>query len=205
MGTPGLVTISGKSFGDLAKNGTLFHIGTDLDHGVLNKSPLLHRSWALYPTRDANVYYQVLANMDPYKFLRAYDVDPDTPVQDHAEAYEVLKATFSKYSARELEMKNMEYGFCGQTCHSPAAWLETLMGTRLAAHPIVNWSRMPETADLGPVPFPIVSGDQRPLAGIKVVELARVTAAPALATQLAALGAEVVKVEPPLLPDPNVS
>lgn len=79
------------------------------------------------------------------------------------------------------------------------------MGKRLSAHPLINYHRQSGIIDLPPVPFPMIPGDYRPLAGIKVVELARVIAAPALGQALAAFGAEVVKVESPDLPDPNVS
>ena len=40
-------------------------------------------------------------------------------------------------------------------------------------------------------------GDDRPLDGLKVVELATVLAGPLVGTFLAELGAEVIKVEPP--------
>jgi hypothetical protein len=75
-------------------------------------------------------------------------------------------------------MTCIEHGLCGQTGYSPQAWRETLMGRRLAGHPMIDYKRLTEVPDLPPVPFPDVSKDKRALAGVKVVEFSRVIAAP---------------------------
>lgn len=168
-------------------------------------SAVRYCGWAIYPTREENVWYQVIANMTPYKFFNAYGLDADEPVQTKGEAYNLIKATMSTYSARELEQINMEHGLCGQTCFSPKKWRETLMGQALARHTLVDYKRDPGSEDLPPISFPVMKDDQRPLAGIKVVELVRVIAGSALGASLASLGAEVVKIQNPNLPDPNVS
>ncbi|KAL3952404.1 hypothetical protein ACCO45_012347 [Purpureocillium lilacinum] len=65
---------------------------------------------------------------------------------------------------------------------------------------MVNYTQVQGTSHLAPVPFPVLS-DERPLAGIKVVELARVIAGPAMGAALSALGADVIKIQSPNLPD----
>jgi len=124
---------------------TAYSIGTNLDHGIFDQNPLYMRAWAIYPTRTSDgkkVYYQTMANTHPDIFLRAYGVDPDKQVKSRDEAYAFFKDVFGKFSARELEMINMENGFCGQTCYSPQEWRDTLMGKSLARHPIINVSRI---------------------------------------------------------------
>jgi hypothetical protein len=139
-----------------------------------------------------------MGNLDPVGFLKAYGIDPETPTQSKSDAYDTIKAEISKYSAGDLELKNMEHGFTGQTCYSPKHWRETTMGKAMARHPVVEYKQVPGTSALQPVPFPKVN-DKRPLAGIKILELGRVIALPAAGALLAALGADVIAVQSPNL------
>ncbi|ENH74922.1 Dimethylaniline monooxygenase [N-oxide-forming] 5 [Fusarium oxysporum f. sp. cubense race 1] len=168
--TLAMVSIDGKNVAQIQKDGTLLKAGRDLDRKVFTKNVMHFRSWAIYPTKNPQVWYQIMRNLDPAGFLRAYGLDPTLETSSCDESYEVIKAEMIKYSAEELEQKNMEHGFCGQTCYTFAQWRETTM-------------------------------DRRPLAGVKVVELARAIAGPAMGAALAALGADVIKVQSPNLPD----
>jgi hypothetical protein len=146
-----------------------------------------------------------MGNLDPEGFLRAYGIDPDTPTKSRNDAYDIIKAEISKYSAGDLELKNMEHGFTGQTCYTPRQWRETTMGKAMARHPVVDYKQVPGTSTLKPVPFPMRVNDKRPLAGIKVLELGRVIALPAAGALLAALGADVIAIQSPNLANIGVS
>jgi hypothetical protein len=78
------------------------------------------------------------------------------------------------------------------------------MGKRLAAHPLVGYSRQSHAIPTPPIPTPKISNDKRPLAGIKVVELVRIIAGPVIGCTLAALGADVIRVNCSRLVDLNV-
>jgi hypothetical protein len=201
--TPALVSIDGKSLIDIQQDGSLSNIGLNVDRGVINKNAMYVRSWAIYPTKDQHVWYQVMGNLHVPEFLNAYGLDSENHTASRDEAYEIIKAEMVKYSAAELELNNMEHGFCGQTCYTPAKWRTTDMGRSLGKHPVINCKRVCESQSLPPIPFPVLE-DKRPLAGIRVVELARVIAVPALGAALASLGADVIKVQSPNLRDLQV-
>lgn len=199
--TVGLVEIDGKNSTRIQKSGLLQQVGLDVDKGVISKNPMRFRSWAIFPTRDENTWFQFLSSLDPPGYLRIFGLDADdSTVTTNDEAYEKIKQATTRYSARELEQICLENAVVGQTVLSPQAWRETSMGKALAKHPMINYRRVRGTEEIPPAPLPS-SSDKRPLAGIKVVELARVIAGPAVGTGLAALGADVIKIQTPALPD----
>ena len=201
--TPSLVELNGKYLGEFIKSGEASKVWTDLDRGCLNRNPMHYRSWAIYPTKDPEVWFQIMGGLDPPKFLRGLNLDPYAPAKTNDEAYQLIKAELEKYSARELEVKCMEKGLSGGTCYTPKAWRETLMGQLLGKHPLINYKVQRQAVMTPPVPFPVTE-DRRPLAGIKIIELARVIAAPSAGAALASFGADVVRIQSQDLPDPNV-
>ncbi|RMZ75090.1 hypothetical protein DV737_g5460, partial [Chaetothyriales sp. CBS 132003] len=54
--------------------------------------------------------YQIMGNLNPPAFLKAYGLDPNAHTSSRDEAYELIRAEMIKYSAAELEQKNMEHG-----------------------------------------------------------------------------------------------
>ncbi|KAL4981635.1 CoA-transferase family III domain-containing protein [Aspergillus falconensis] len=94
-------------------------------------------------------------------------------------------------------MLNIKNGFCGSIYFTPKEWNETLMGKRLASHPLVNYKRQTHAAPTPAAPWQKieVGGDRRPLAGIKAVELVRIIAGPVIGSILAAFGADIIRVD----------
>lgn len=175
----------------------------DFQKGVFD-SPLRIRTTAIYPTKTPGVWYQLHGSLHADTVLQALGIDPTTKCKSPAEAYSMICKATQKFSADELEMIMVKNGFCGSICHTPEGWGKTLMGKRLQGHPLVNYSLQSHAAPTPAAPLPAISGDKRPLAGIKVLELVRIIAGPVIGTTLAALGADVIRVNCSKLPDLNV-
>lgn len=79
------------------------------------------------------------------------------------------------------------------------------MHKELAKHPLLNYTHKSYMPPTPAVPLSAPKGDERPLAGIKVVELVRIIAGPVIGNTLASLGADVIRVGSHGLPDFNVS
>ncbi|KAJ5998704.1 hypothetical protein N7451_006514 [Penicillium sp. IBT 35674x] len=174
----------------------------DFQKGVFN-SPLRLRTTAIYPTKTPGVWYQLHGSLHADTVLQAIGVDPTTKCKSPAEAYSIIREQTEKFSADELEMIMVKNGFCGSICHTPAGWGKTLMGKRLQSHPLVNYSLQSHAVRTPVSALPVVRDDKRPLAGIKVLELVRIIAGPVIGTTLAALGADVIRVNCSKLPDLN--
>lgn len=105
----------------------------------------------------------------------------------------VAKAV-AKWDALDLEAAIDESRVCGGMVRSNAEWLATPHGKVLAAKPIVEVMKI---GDSDPEPLP--AGD-RPLSGIKALDLTRILAGPIAARTLAEHGAEVLMVTAERLP-----
>ncbi|MBS0242545.1 MAG: CoA transferase, partial [Proteobacteria bacterium] len=99
-----------------------------------------------------------------------------------------------KWNALDLEQAIDENRVCGGMVRSNAEWLASEHGKVLAAKPIVEVIKIGDSA-----PEPLPKGD-RPLSGIKALDLTRILAGPIAARTLAEHGAEVLMVTAERLP-----
>jgi hypothetical protein len=105
-------------------------------------------------------------------------------------------AAIAQAGAVEVEDAVVAAGGCAAAVRSAQAWAEHAQGRVLEGVPLVE--RHPG-APCGPL-NPIVPG-ALPAAGVRVLDLTRVIAGPVGTRMLAALGAGVVRVEPPESPE----
>lgn len=198
------VYLGGEDVLARAKRGGVKDVMEDWEQGWTD-SPLKYRATGLYPTRDEGTWYSLHGSLNAPPMLESIGIDPLMRVAGNEEAAALIAAQTKKYSAAELEMQNLIHGFCGSVCFTPQQWRTSSMGKALAAHPLVNITPQLHAAPTPRVPFPPLSAsDPRPLAGIKVVELTRVIAGPQIGTILSSLGADVIRLHAPHLPDINV-
>ncbi|KAH7399176.1 alpha methylacyl-CoA racemase [Phaeosphaeria sp. MPI-PUGE-AT-0046c] len=196
--TPALVTIDGTTGPAIIKMKTV----PQWDPDRASNSPLVYRATAIYETADEGIWFQLHGSLDPWRMLKLIGITKDAEKDIHSndEAYAHIQKSVRKYRAREIEQLMVEHGLSGSIVHSPEGWRRTEMGQRLSRHPIVNYAKQTQCPDLPPVSLAKVH-DMRPLAGIRVVELARIIAGTAAGAALASMGAEVIRVNSSKLKD----
>ena len=104
---------------------------------------------------------------------------------------EELAAAVIQRDAFELEQAFIDRRLCGGVVRSRTEWAEHPQGRALAGRPVVTITRI---GDAPPEPLP--DGD-RPLAGVRVIDLTRVLAGPTVAKTLAEHGADVLHISAP--------
>ena len=109
---------------------------------------------------------------------------------------EAVAKAVAKWDSHDLEEAVAAARACGSIVRSNAEWLEHPHGKMLAGKPLIEITRI---GDSDPIPFPIHTSD-RPLSGIKVLDLTRILAGPIAARTLAENGADVLMVTAQHLP-----
>ncbi|KAH7194584.1 CoA-transferase family III domain-containing protein [Fusarium oxysporum] len=196
--------VDGKDVFALTKSGELKKLLPDWERGWVD-TPLKYRTTGLYPTSDPDIWYSLHGSMNAEPVLKSIGVDPSEAITSNEDAAAHIAKFTSKLSPEKLEFTNLVNGNCGSICFTPKQWNESEMGKSLAAHPLINVKVQPHAIPTPPVAFPPLDpADKRPLAGIKVVEMTRVIAGPQIGTILSSFGADVIRVNPPHLPDINI-
>ncbi|RSL97546.1 hypothetical protein CEP52_010838 [Fusarium oligoseptatum] len=203
LGSVGMTKRNGQTVREIAKDGKLAAIFPKDLEGDIFATPLRLRATANYETKDEGVWFQLHGSLGADPVLQTIGIDPsESNCSSNDEAYQLIAKHVRKFGAHELEMMNLVQGLCGSICYTPAGWKQTRMAKDLSKHPLINYKQQTHAVPTPAIPLP-VSTDKRPLAGIKVVELVRIIAGPVIGTTLAALGADVIRVNCGRLPDFN--
>ena len=149
----------------------------------------------LYRCADGHV--RIHANFRHHRegALRLLGLDPDRA--QRADAEQALRP----WRALDFEQAAAERGLVVAALRRFEDWDATPQGRAVAAQPLFTIERI---GDAPPLALPALAVDQRPLTGVRVLDLTRILAGPVCGRALAAYGADVLLVNSPDLPNIEV-
>lgn len=115
------------------------------------------------------------------------------------DAVAAVAARLAERSSLDVEDTVYAAGGLAVALRTPQEWAAHPQGVAVAGRPLLSRERVAE----GPArPLPALTGSPAlPAAGLRVLDLTRVIAGPVATRTLALLGADVLRVDPPLLPE----
>lgn len=109
-----------------------------------------------------------------------------------------VQQTLQHWRAEDFEARAAQAGLPIVALRNQQAWLQQGQEAEIARHPLVELERI---GDAPPLAWPLLQADQRPLTGIRLLDLTRILSGPAAARTLAAYGADVLMINGPHLPN----
>jgi len=112
---------------------------------------------------------------------------------------EGIKAALQKMPAADVEYLVNSVGGIASAVRKPSEWLQTDNGKSLSSKPWIEFSL--DRVKIGPFREKIADAACRPLRGLRILDMTRVIAGPSASRLLGALGADVLRIDPPGMPE----
>ncbi|KAH7070520.1 CoA-transferase family III domain-containing protein [Paraphoma chrysanthemicola] len=175
------------------------------DTDLLQAQSNLYRrlSANLYETKNAGEYFHLHGSLEATKALNMIGLEGHRPdLTDYHECIKIIEDHVKQFTLDQLEEMNAKIKQAGVSCLKWEDFQATQHGQELIAQP--PWQVESLEKDTPPAPLPF-SSSRAPkpqiLSGVRVLELCRIIAGPAMGRGLAEYGAEVIKVTSPYLSD----
>ncbi|KAJ5116965.1 hypothetical protein N7456_001313 [Penicillium angulare] len=172
--------------------------GQDLRLGTPHRAALT----GIYKTKD-DQFYHLHSSLNANPSLTALGIPLDCEASSIAEATNDIQSYVANFGAKELDtLLNDTYRQAGSICLTTDEYKASAHGQLNAKAGLYELSHVPsETQKPTWWQDTAETGVKRPLAGLKVLEMTRVIAAPTISRGLAELGASVMRVTGPGVPD----
>ncbi|KAK8042823.1 hypothetical protein PG994_013306 [Apiospora phragmitis] len=131
--------------------------------------------------------------------LEALGLPQNQDITKMEDAWPIFQGVIAKYTAAEIEALALANRQAGTTCWTAEEYKSSEHGKVNADTGLFEIEHHPDPNQ--PPPLPSSLPTHRPLAGLKVVDLTRVIAGPAVSRGLAELGASVMRITAPHLTD----
>jgi hypothetical protein len=157
----------------------------------------------LYQTKNPGEYFHLHGSLEATKALNMIGLEGSRPdLTDYHECIQIIEDHVRQYTAEQLEEMNSKIRQAGVTCLKWEDFQKSDHGQVLLQQPPWKVETLETETPATPLPFQS-SRAPKPqiLAGIRVLELCRIIAGPAMGRGLAEYGAEVIKVTSPNLSD----
>ncbi|KAL6242074.1 hypothetical protein RBB50_010986 [Rhinocladiella similis] len=188
-----LPTIGGKPFVQHT------HMAKELAKMDIHNSakPIRRYATNVYQTKDGR-WYHLHGSMNAEPTMKMMDVqDIDVSPED---AIKIYADKVARWDSSEIErVANEQFKQAGVICLTPEEFFSSEHGKIMAQEPLWTTTRLPAPRK----PWPKTTDRQgcKPLAGIRILDVSRVIAAPAVSKILSVLGADVLRVSCHRLPD----